>query len=168
MVSTSDMALKSKWEYIATIEKEKIKVGLGMHFWEDQKCRKWWWIFCNEELTLVEHSSPKTIKPGGFIFLAFGDLKLISLLKLIITSDCISYLSIHIQCHIYFFIQQSCEDYPVAVLCDVCQLCGRGGDQSAHGAGTDHTVTSWLFKLSNYISIQIQFPNSLSALVPLK
>ena len=40
MVSTSDMALKSKWEYIATIEKEKIKVGRGMHFWEDQKCRK--------------------------------------------------------------------------------------------------------------------------------
>ena len=40
MVSTSDMAFKSKWEYSATIEEEKIIVGLGMHFWADQKCRK--------------------------------------------------------------------------------------------------------------------------------
>ena len=89
---------------------------------------------------------------------------------IIITSNCISYLSIHIQCHLCFFIQQSCKDWPVAVLCDVCQLCGRGGVQSAHGAGTDHTVTSWLFELStfSYISFQIQFPNSLSALIPLK
>ena len=87
---------------------------------------------------------------------------------IIITSNYISYLSIYIQCNIYFFIQQSCKDYPVAVLCDVCQLCGRGGVQSAHGAGTDHTVTSWLFKLSNYPSFHIQFPNSLSALIPLK